>query len=215
VKLPSSLVLASGSPRRREFLEMLGLPFTAHIADIDEAPLPEESPVDLVLRLSQAKAQAVATYHPEALIIAADTIVVLDNQILGKPVDEADARQMLNQLKGRDHAVYSAVALWHDRTGRQSTHLSQTTVTMRDYTKTEIETYIASGDPMDKAGAYAIQHPEFAPVAKICGCYAGVVGLPLGHLAEGLAQFGITIDHLGQQCASYTGESCCLLTSTR
>lgn len=206
------IILASGSPRRRAFLEMLNLPFSIETSDIDETPFPAEPSLDLVQRLSQEKAKVVAKNNPTSLIIAADTIVVLGNRILGKPRDEADARQMLRDLRGRDHLVCTAVTLCREASDQAATCLNQNTVTMRPYTNAEIEAYLATGDPMDKAGAYAIQHPEFAPVAKFVGCYAGVVGLPLGHLAEGLAQFGLEINRLGQQCTAFTGQPCCQLS---
>ena len=213
LNLPLPLILASGSPRRREFMEMLGLPFTIQTADIDETPHPGESPTDLVLRLSRAKGAAVAQQVPHALVIAADTIVVLDDEILGKPSDPADAHRMLRRLNGREHSVMTAVSLQHHQTGRQTTHLSQTLVRMRPYTEPEIAAYVASGDPMDKAGAYAIQNPDFAPVAGLSGCYAGVVGLPLGHLAAGLAEFDIQLEGLADRCAAHTGYPCCLQDS--
>ena len=208
---PPTLILASGSPRRRDFLTMLGLQFTICTADIDESPQPNEPPIDLVRRLSLAKAQAVAHQYPQAVIIAADTIVVLGEQILGKPTHAEDAWQMLTQLRGRDHSVYSSVSLYRQATRQTFTQLKQTTVTMRPYADTEIEAYIASGDPMDKAGAYGIQNREFAPVASISGCYANVVGLPLGVLAMGLAQFAITLENMGSCCANFTQQPCCLL----
>lgn len=208
--MPQPIILASGSPRRREFLEKLNIPFTTHTADIDESPLPHETPPELVCRLSREKAQAVAKHHPDSLIIAADTIVVLDDRVLGKPANVTEARHMLTHLRGRDHFVYSAVTLCQNCTPKISTRLNETTVTMRNYTDAEIEAYIASGDPMDKAGAYAIQNPDFAPVAKISGCYASVMGLPLRDLADALAKFGITSDHLAHVCSSYSNQSCCL-----
>ena len=205
------IILASASPRRRAFMKMLGLPFTVHTADIDETPLPDEMPTTLVCRLSREKAQAVAQTQQTALIIAADTIVILDDQILGKPNNEADAERMLQAMRNRYHEVYSAVSLFYGPDARSLTYLSQTTVRMRNYSQAEIAAYIATGDPMDKAGAYAIQHPDFAPVAGLSGCYAGVMGLPLNLLARGLAEFGIPIENLGHRCASYTGQACCVI----
>lgn len=210
--LPSPpIILASASPRRRAFMKMLGLPFTVQTADIDETPFPNETPATLVCRLSREKAQAVAQRQQAALIIAADTIVVLDDQILGKPTGEVDAERMLRAMRNRYHEVYSAVSLFYGPDSRRLTHLSQTTVRMRNYSQAEIAAYIATGDPMDKAGAYAIQHPDFAPVAGLSGCYAGVMGLPLSLLLQGLAEFGIRIENLGQRCASYTGHPCCVM----
>lgn len=198
------------SPRRRQLLRAFNLPFTAHTADIDETPRPGELPVDLVCRLSREKAQAVAGHYPQAVIIAADTIVVFNGQILGKPADPAQAKAMLAEMSGRSHLVYSALTLMQAQTERLHTALSTTTVTMRPYTPAEIDAYIATGDPMDKAGAYAIQHPQFAPVAALDGCYAGVMGFPLGLLAEGLARFGVTVENVGRVCAVQTGARCCV-----
>jgi septum formation protein len=192
---------------------MLGLDFTICTADIDETPQPGEAPQSLVHRLSLAKAQAVAHLYPQSIIIAADTIVMLDEQILGKPTDPDDAWQMLARLRGRGHSVYSAVSLYQQASQRIFTQLKHTIVTMRPYSDAEIKAYIASGDPMDKAGAYAIQNHTFAPVAKISGCYANVVGLPLEALAEGLAQFGVQLENLGEQCANFIDHPCCLLSA--
>jgi septum formation protein len=203
------LILASASPRRRAFLAMLDLPFSVHTADIDETPHPDEKPIDLVCRLSREKAAAVAHHYQDGLIIAADTIVVLDGLVLGKPADPTEARSILTRLRGRAHEVFSAISLLYCPSQEIKTYLNRTVVLMRSYTDPEIDDYIASGDPLDKAGAYAIQHPGFAPVAQISGCYAGVVGLPLGCLAEGLAQYGIILPNLADRCAAFTGHSCC------
>jgi septum formation protein len=195
-----TFILASGSPRRREILASLGIAFTVIPADIDETQHPGEDPFEYAARLSQEKAAAVAGRldTPHATIAAADTIVVLaadtigvgqGGVILGKPTDAADARRMLTALRGRDHVVCTALTLLHQRDGAQhrQTQLTRTIVTMRDYTDAEIDAYIATGDPFDKAGAYAIQHPVFAPVARIEGSYTNVVGLPVETLRTLLA----------------------------
>lgn len=171
------LVLASTSPRRRELLAALGVPFTVRAAAV-----PEELPVDvpapvLAEELALAKARAVARDEPAAVVLAADTIVVLDGRSLGKPAHADEARQMLRALRGRAHTVVTGVAVVAP--GREHTAHATTSVVMRCYSDAEIETYIASGDPFDKAGAYAIQHREFRPAARIEGCYCNVVGLPL------------------------------------
>lgn len=207
---PPALILASASPRRQAFMRALGLTFTIHTADIDESPRPNEPPVDLVCRLSREKAEAVAKRHPQALIIAADTIVVFQNQILGKPANSAHATEILTRLSGKNHFVYSALTLHQLSTGRTEIKLNTTTVQMRHYTEAEIATYVATGDPLDKAGAYAIQHPDFSPVAKLDGCYAGVMGFPLEDLALGLAKFGIQLENVASVCSTHTGQPCCL-----
>lgn len=207
---PFPIILASQSPRRQEFLRQLNVPFSVHTANIDERALPNEIPTDMVQRLSQEKADAVARLFPEALIIAADTIVALDGTVLGKPGDAAHARQMLTNLRGRQHFVHSAVSLVQQNHNRHFLALNSVTVRMRNFTEEEIDAYIASGDPMDKAGAYAIQSRDFSPVACWEGCYTGVMGFPLGDLTIGLAQFGINIPHTAEICSTITGAGCCL-----
>jgi len=205
-----NLILASGSPRRREFMHALGLSFAIRAADIDERTAGGEQPQDLVARLSREKAQAVAAQEPDAVVIGADTIVTLDGEMLGKPVDPDDAVTMLRQLRDRPHAVYSGITVCPAGGGEPQTAVVGTTVWMRAYTDLEIATYVDSGDPLDKAGAYAIQHPGFAPVARIQGCYASVMGLPVQELVHLLARAGIVppVD-AGQACVSLTGFPCC------
>lgn len=192
-----TFILASGSPRRKEILSSLGVDFTIIKPDIDETRHPGENPYVYVERLSQQKAAAVADrISGEAVILAADTVVVIaadtigvmeNGDILGKPVDRDDARAMLERLRGVIHVVCTAITLLSiDGQGQrhQQTRLTRTRVTMRDYSDAEIEAYIATGDPFDKAGGYAIQHEEFAPVARIEGSYTNVVGLPVDELKE-------------------------------
>lgn len=190
-----ALILASASQRRQQFLRDLGLTFTIAAADIDETPLPGERPAPMTLRLAAAKAQAVAARLPVSealrLIVASDTTVALGDEILGKPLDTADARRMLRALRDRDHTVISAVSVLQLPAVRHQTRINRTTVRMRAYTDTEIDAYVASGDPMDKAGAYGIQARDFAPVVALEGCYAGVMGLPLADFCGLLAEFGV------------------------
>lgn len=189
----SRLILASGSPRRRELLASLGLEFEVVRPDVDETQYPDEPPFDYVRRLSIIKAQTVARRlnSEAAFILAADTIVVdSENTIQGKPADADDARRMLRHLRGRDHTVCTAFTLLPAQDEAQKiTQLTFTTVTMRDYVDAEIEAYIATGDPFDKAGGYAIQHEGFHPVAKIDGSYENVVGLPTDAVRAALAKF--------------------------
>jgi septum formation protein len=175
------LILASGSPRRRELLALLGLPFVVRPADVQEENHVGESVADMVLRLSQDKARATLVQEP-GLILAADTSVCLEGDVLGKPTDRADAVRMLRALRGRSHTVFSGVTLLDGQSGRMCTQLAQTTVWMRDYGDAAIAAYVATGDPLDKAGSYAIQYGDFAPVGQIDGCYANVMGLPLCHV---------------------------------
>jgi septum formation protein len=219
------IILASASPRRRELVELLDLPFLVHTVAVDETPRPGETSDVLVARLSAIKAAAVAQdlstpnlgqvkdtaeATEGGLVVAADTVVVLDDEILGKPRDAAHARQMLQRLRDRAHIVHSGVTVVEKATGRTAIHLSTTYVWMRDYSQTEIDDYVASGDPLDKAGAYAIQHPGFRPAARIEGCFTGVMGMPLGTLADGLAHFGVTVPvDIATVCRGRTGQPCC------
>lgn len=202
------LVLASQSPRRQQLLAALGLTFTVDAADVDETPLPGERPAALVCRLCQAKADAVAARHPAALVLAADTVVALDGALLGKPADPAEATAMLRQLCGRTHQVYTAVCVASN--GESTARLSTSHVTMRPYCDAEIAAYVATGDPLDKAGAYAIQHPLFSPVAAWAGCYAGVMGLPLRLVSEMLAGVGVVAPaDVAAVCGRLNGGRCC------
>ncbi len=176
------LVLASGSPRRRELLGIAGFMFSVVKVRIDESPHPQENPRAYALRVAQDKAHAARHLtQGEPIILSADTTVDDRGEILGKPQNATDAERMLNQLRGRTHQVHTALAVLDTRTNRLETELSTTDVPMRAYSDEEIAAYIASGDPFDKAGSYAIQHPLFHPVEIRTGCYANVIGLPLCH----------------------------------
>jgi len=189
----NTLVLASNSPRRRQLFALGNWDFTVIVADVDETPLEGETPRDYVIRLAKAKALAIQPRAElDAIIIGSDTTVVDGNEILGKPVNEQVAEKMLKQLRGRTHQVYTGVAFLRVSDGTLFTELSITDVPMRNYSDEEIRAYIKTGDPMDKAGAYAIQHPDFQPVAFMEGCYAGVMGLPLCHILRALRRFEIT-----------------------
>ena len=199
------LILASSSPRRRQLLSRLGVAFDIITPDIDESRRADEAPLDYARRLSRKKAEAVAAAldTPPALILSADTIVVLAadaagrdeaGQLLEKPRDAADARRMLSALRARAHQVITAITL--QRIGcaqRVITRHALTTVTMRDYSDAEIAAYIDSGDPFDKAGAYAIQNEAFHPVARIDGSYSNVVGLPLDEVKAALREMGYAL----------------------
>lgn len=184
------LVLASASPRRHELLCQLGLDFSTHIPQVDEQPLPGEAPQTMALRLARAKASRVLSeLAAPAVVLAADTVVCADDELLGKPVDAAAAVAMLKRLSGREHTVVTAVAA-----GRGSdirTAVSTTRVWMRALDTAEVEHYVASGEPMDKAGAYAIQGRGAAFISRLDGSYSGVVGLPLFETLALLAVFGI------------------------
>lgn len=160
--------------------------------NVDETPRAGETPRAYVTRLATAKALAASgTLRPDSAIVAADTTVADGNNILGKPNDATEAVKMLQRLRGRTHQVYTAIAILLYGSQTPATDVCMTHVPMRDYTDDEIFAYVATGDPFDKAGAYAIQHPRFRPVASMDGCYANVVGLPLCHLTRTLEKNGI------------------------
>jgi MAF protein len=195
-----SLILASASPRRRELLALTGLPFVARAAGIDETPKIGETPVEYVRRVAREKAEAITNYQLPIinnvnsnweLVIAADTEVVIDGEILGKPRSAEEARAMLAKLRGRTHEVISAIALVDTRSGELREELCRSEVPMRNYSDAELADYVATGDPLDKAGAYAIQHNGFRPVENFAHCHASVMGLPLCHLARALRRFGV------------------------
>lgn len=185
-----SMILASASPRRQELLSMLGLRFTVRPADIDEAFDPEKPAEDEVLRIARLKSAAVAA-GPDEIVIAADTIVVLDRTVLGKPHDAADALAMLKRLSGRSHEVMTGVSVRRGETEHGRTVRS--TVCFRDCSERELLAYIATGEPMDKAGAYGAQGLASIFVEKIDGDFFNVMGLPLCALSELLAPFGVDI----------------------
>jgi septum formation protein len=183
------LVLASASPRRQELLRNANIPFTAHPADISETPLANESPRACAERLAREKAQAVSKNHPHHFVLGADTIVVVDNSILGKPRDVQDAARMLRLLSGRTHIVVTGVCLVRPSadqakpttgSGPLATVSSESTlVTMCEISDNEIRDYVATGEPLDKAGAYAIQGIASRWITRIEGDYSNVVGLPV------------------------------------
>jgi len=186
------LVLASGSPRRLELLASLGLGCDVYPLDIDETPLPGESPAACARRLAVEKAAAAVRRHgPGVLVLAADTVVALGAELLGKPADAAEAARMLRRLSGRTHEVHTGVAA--ACRGETSFRLSTSEVTFRDLRDAEIEAYVATGEPLDKAGAYGIQGLAAVFVTRLCGSYSGVVGLPLSETAQLLQQHGIDV----------------------
>ncbi len=188
--IPARWVLASASPRRRMLLSLLGHPVEVLSVSIDETPRPGEAPAACAARLAMAKTAAAVSIAPNALILAADTVVDLEGEILGKPSGAAEAWAMLQALRGRPHLVHTAIALYHPLRREHLLEVATTRVCMRPYTDDEIEAYLATGDPFDKAGAYAIQHPDFRPALRVEGCYAAVIGLPLCHLARALRRWG-------------------------
>jgi len=198
------IYLASRSPRRRELLKQIGVGYemlllredSARSVDVDETPLPGEAPRDYVLRITRAKAETgwlrlQQRKLPHMPVLAADTAVVLGERIMGKPVDSAAAAEMLRALSGREHQVLTAVALAFDK--RLAMRLSVSTVSFKSLSDDEIRRYILTGEPLDKAGAYAIQGRAAAFISSLGGSYSGVMGLPLFETTQLLTEFGMEI----------------------
>ncbi|MDR1314406.1 MAG: Maf family protein [Deltaproteobacteria bacterium] len=188
-----TLYLASASPRRREILQMAGVPFVLKPADVDESPLPGEGRRDCVARLARAKAEAVwgeIGSLPGAAALAADTAVLLEGRMLGKPRDQEDAARMLASISGKAHEVLTAFCVMTAASVTEG--LASTTVKIRRLAPGEIEAYVATGDPLDKAGAYAIQGPMGAVlVESVEGSYSNVIGLPLAEVLAALRGAGV------------------------
>ena len=180
----AQLILASGSPRRRDFLAELGIAFEVRVTDIDETPQTGEPPIDFVARLAQEKAQAVD--QPDAWVLAADTAVVVDGEILGKPGDEAEACAILMRLSGRWHEVWTGFSLCRQATGELYTKTVCTRVRFLELTPELCRAYVRTGEPLDKAGAYGIQGKGCFLVPEISGSYTNVVGLPMTEVLETL-----------------------------
>jgi septum formation protein len=187
------LVLASASPRRQELLRNAGIEFVAHAADIAEIPLPGELPRPFAERLAKEKALKVFERHPEDVVLGADTIVVVDGEVLGKPRDHADAARMLRLLSGRKHEVITGVCLagWRGGTSFVEVGSETTTVTMARFSEDDVRGYVATGEPMDKAGAYAIQGRASRWIPRIEGDYFNVVGLPISLVCRMLKEYGV------------------------
>ncbi|MBI1815072.1 MAG: septum formation inhibitor Maf [Deltaproteobacteria bacterium] len=177
--MTAALVLASASPRRRELLAQLGVPFEVLPSEVPEEPLAGESPEAFAARVAREKADEVAAQRPAAWVLAADTVVTIEGRILGKPADAIDARRMLRELSGRTHRVLTAVTLRSPSRQRSEDLLCATAVTMRPLSDREIEQYLDSGEPFDKAGGYGIQGRASPFIAAVNGSYTNVVGLPL------------------------------------
>lgn len=186
----SVIVLASASPRRSELLESAGIQFTVAPADINEEPFPDEEPVDHVLRLAEGKARAAAEFTPGRFFLGADTIVLCDGEIMGKPKDPADADRMLRKLSGVAHEVVTGFAIFDRERKGAVCEAIRTKVYFKQLRDEEIADYIATGCPFDKAGAYAIQGGAAHMVQKIEGSYTNVVGLPLCEVVEALRRLG-------------------------
>ena len=186
------LILASASPRRKQLLEMMGLSFRVIPAEGEEHPCADQAPDVIVKELALAKGREVVIHSPQdAVVIAADTIVWLNGHLLGKPKTEEEAVQMLQLLSGKTHEVYTGIALLSEE--EEMAEAEKTEVTFRDLTEEEIRRYVASGEPMDKAGAYGAQGRAAALISRIDGDFFNVVGLPLCRLGQMLAKKGVSI----------------------
>ena len=186
----AAFVLASASPRRRELLTAAGYAFEIAVADVDETVREAESPREYVARVARAKAEAVAPRYPRRFVLGADTTVVVDDVVLGKPDDADDAARMLRRLQGRTHEVLTGIALLTNE-GRLLEAVEATAVEMGPLTDADIAWYVASGEPLDKAGAYAIQGRASRFVPRIVGSYSNVVGLPIAAVAALFARAGM------------------------
>ena len=231
VSISPPIILASTSPRRRELLARLGLPFTIIPADVDESPFPNEMPEALALRLALAKALAVReivrsddtrfvdlrnpNFTPDGqkdsgpIIIAADTVVALGSELLGKPGDAEEANAMIRSLIGREHVCLTGLVV--ARNNQIETAINRSQVWLRLLSDEEIRAYVASGDPLDKAGGYGIQNPAFRPVDRMIGCRCSIMGLPLGTVSTMLLRFGVSpVNVMPNACPqdAYSIEAC-------
>ena len=209
------LYLASNSPRRKELLTLIKWEYNLLPAQVDETPLSDEDGINYVRRISTSKAlNARGMTGGDGVILAADTAVIdrrTDGKhvILGKPAGPIEAAEMLHSLRGHFHQVLTAISILNVANSTLLVDYCTTDVPMRNYSEQEIQAYVATGDPLDKAGAYAIQHPGFHPVDKLAGCYANVMGLPLCHLARSLAHLGIEPKvNVPQTCQASLGYEC-------
>ena len=202
------LILASGSPRRRELIGRLGFPYVCRESGLDEDLVEAPEPFLLAARLARMKARQVASGAFRGLVIGCDTLVCLDRRILGKPADRANARQMLWSLRGRTHGVITAVAVIEASSGREEASVVNSQVRMRHFGQAILSRYLDTGDSMDKAGAYGIQTAGAELVESFSGCYFNIVGLPLCELARLLARFGLESGAGRHGCVLPDGRIC-------
>ena len=202
------LILASGSPRRGALLRELGIRFQVDVSDVPETTEPTMSATDLAMALAERKARAVAANYGDGFVLGADTLVVLDGELLGKPADDEDARRMLGRLSGHAHDVVTGLALVDAGTGAIQRSAATSTVRMRALSGEEIAAYVATGEPRDKAGAYAIQGLGSGLIATLEGCFTNVVGLPLCETTTLLARADLAIPATWRGCRLPDGRRC-------
>jgi septum formation protein len=206
----TTMLLASNSPRRQELMGLGNWAVSSCAPEVDETRLAGESPADYVLRLAEAKVNEARQHNPLCTyIVGADTAVVDGDHLLGKPTDPTDATRMLKLLRGHVHQVFTGLAVLDPHSNQLLKELCITDVPMRDYSPAELSDYVETGDPMDKAGAYAIQHSRFHPVESLAGCYASVMGLPLCHLLRLLARMQAAAQpDLAARCQTQLNYAC-------
>ena len=206
----TQMILASQSPRRSALMKLFDHPFQVEPANIDESKNKTESPNSYAKRLALSKTLKVSQNYPsDSIVIGADTVVVQDNHVVGKPETNIEARSMLMQLQGKTHQVVTAIAIYFSKFGTTSQELCETSVQMRHMTEEEIVEYVSTGDSLDKAGAYAIQNVEFHPAKPLGGCLANVIGLPLCHMTRALHKNNVSVDEdIAEKCQNHIGYDC-------
>ena len=213
--MSKTLVLASASPRRKALLDQIGVEFRVHPVDLDESMIPGEEALVHVQRLATEKArlgfEQLTRQETGLAVLAADTVVEIDGKVLGKPSGDRQAAAFLSRLSGKAHKVHTAIALVTN--DQELAAVSSSDVEFMPLSEKQIAAYVATGEPQDKAGAYAIQHPGFAPVRAIDGCITGVMGLPLGDLCSSLAEFGYRAEcAVAEVCERQARFACCQRT---
>ena len=210
------LVLASGSPRRRHLIRALDIPIEMRIPlDEEDTPYEGEPPERYVTRVALDKVRSVGAEMDDAVVLGADTAVVVDRDVLGKPVDKEDASRVLQRLRGRGHTVVTGVVALDARSGRWHSATKTTAVTMRQFSDDEIAAYVASSEPLDKAGGYAVQDEVFRPTSAVHGCYLNVVGLPMCEVAPLLERLSLRVRLRGDRLSLERCEDCPLMQGMR
>ncbi|OGH09055.1 MAG: septum formation protein Maf [Candidatus Levybacteria bacterium RBG_16_35_6] len=187
------IVLASKSPRRKGLLKQMGIDFIVDVSDVDEDKFSHSSPVDLVKKISKEKARIVSKRHKDAIIISADTIVVLNGKIIGKPKDKKDAKEILMNLSGKTHIVITGFTILDTKNKKEITKTVKSKVKVKKLSRKEINNYVETGEPLDKAGAYGIQDKGGVLIESVSGDCFNVVGLPIFDLSQSLKKFGIEV----------------------